>query len=199
MFDDVEVLDFAGPFEVFAVARSPTGDAAFDVVTVALEPGEVTARNGLRIVPTFTTSKLEGADILVVPGGLGTRREMARPAMLSFIRAASGSAELILSVCTGALLLGAAGLLKGQAATTHWAAIDELRALDAGAEILPEARVVDNGRLVVSAGVSAGIDAALHVVGRFLGRAQAEAAAREMQYDWTYADAGSRTVVRNRA
>lgn len=199
LFDDVEVLDFAGPFEVFGVAKSPAGDPAFEVVTVALDPGRVVARNGLRIVPTFTTSCLEGADILVIPGGLGTRREMSRPAMLSFIRTASGSADMVLSVCTGALLLGAAGLLEDQAATTHWAAMDELRALDTGAEILPDARVVDNGRLVVSAGVSAGIDAALHIVARLLGRSQADAAARAMQYDWTCADQGEPTVVKTQA
>jgi transcriptional regulator GlxA family with amidase domain len=113
--------------------------------------------------------------------------------MLSFLREADSSAELVLSVCTGALLLGAAGLLKGQAATTHWSAMNELRALSTGAEILPRARIVDNGRLVVSAGVSAGIDAALHIVCRLLGRQQAESTAREMDYDWIYGD--TRTVI----
>jgi putative intracellular protease/amidase len=106
LFDDVEVLDFAGPFEVFGVARSVGGDAAFDVVTVALDPGEVTARNGLRVVPSGTAASLSGVDILVIPGGAGTRREMRNPAMLDFVHEASGAAEIVLSVCTGALLLG---------------------------------------------------------------------------------------------
>lgn len=195
LFDEVEVLDFAGPFEVFSVARLATGSAAFDVVTVALRPGEVAARNNLRIVPGFTATCLGDADILVVPGGYGTRREMKSAAMLDFLRSASDSAELTLSVCTGSLMLGAAGLLEGRAATTHWAAMDELRALDSGAEIFPTSRIVDNGSLVVCAGVSAGIDGALYVVERLLGRTLAEAAARAMEYDWTGFDLDGRSMV----
>ena len=198
LFDEVEVLDFAGPFEVFGVARSAMGEPAFEVVTVAIESGPVIARNGLTVVPTLSSDDLQKADILVIPGGFGTRREMSRPEMMSFIRASTAASELTLSVCTGALLLGAAGLPKGMAATTHWAAMNELRALDTGAEILPEARVVDNGRLVVSAGVSAGIDAALHIVARLLGQAQAEATARAMEYDWSSADHERHVVLRPR-
>ena len=196
LFDDVEVLDFAGPFEVFGVAKTPAGEAAFEVVTVAIEPGEIIARNELRILPTFTAADFGIVDILVVPGGFGTRREMTSPEMLSFLRTASRSADLVLSVCTGALMLGAAGLLRGQAATTHWAAMGELRAIDSGAKILPDARIIDNGRLIVSAGVSAGIDAALYIVERLLGRAQADATARAMEYVWTCADTEGAIVVR---
>ncbi|MEA3053914.1 MAG: hypothetical protein QOG72_2817 [Sphingomonadales bacterium] len=196
LFDDVEVLDFAGPFEVFGVARTGAGELAFEVVTAALHPGQVIARNDLRVVPTCTAPGLEPFDILVVPGGSGTRREMVRPAMLDFIRTASGSAVLTLSVCTGALLLGAAGLLQGRSATTHWAAIGELRALDSGAQILPDARIVDNGRLILSAGVSAGIDAALYIVSRLLGPDMAEQTARYMQYEWTCREVDGRKVVR---
>ncbi|TMJ12143.1 MAG: DJ-1/PfpI family protein [Alphaproteobacteria bacterium] len=195
LFDEVEVLDFAGPFEVFAVARTALGDAAFDVMTVALEPGEVATRNGLRVVPGATTGSLEATDILVIPGGPGTRREMTNPQMLEFVGTASCSAELTLSVCTGALLLGAAGLLAGRSATTHWAAMGELEALDSGATLLPGSRVVDNGSLVVCAGVSAGIDGALHVVERLLGRPQAEATALAMEYDWTGFDRDGRPLV----
>ena len=195
LFDDVEVLDFAGPFEVFSVAQHATGEAAFDVVTLALDPGEVAARNDLRIVPSFTAVRHEPADILVVPGGYGTRREMRRAAMLDFLRSSSSSADLTLSVCTGALMLGAAGLLQGRSATTHWAAMDELRELDSGANILPGARVVDNGSLVVCAGVSAGIDGSLHVVERLLGRTRAVAAARAMQYEWTGFERDGRPIV----
>lgn len=184
LFDDVEVLDFAGPFEVFGVATAVGGEAAFEVVTVALHPGDVLARNDLRIVPTCTAAELRGADILVVPGGFGTRRQLHSGAMLDFLRTAVGHAELTLSVCTGSLLLAAAGLLRGLSATTHRDAMDELRTLDSGAEILPDSRIVDNGRLITSAGVSAGIDAALYVVSRLLGDARARATARYMQYDW---------------
>lgn len=199
LFDDVEVLDFAGPFEVFAVARSDQGDPAFDVATVALRSGPVVARHDLTILPTCTPDTLERVDLLVVPGGLGTRRELHNPAMIHFIRATSASARLTLSVCTGALLLGAAGLLDGLSATTHWAAMNELRALDCGVELHPEARIVDNGELITSAGVSAGIDAALHVVARICGQAAALETARYLQYDWPNAETAGRTVVRQKS
>jgi transcriptional regulator GlxA family with amidase domain len=195
LFNDVEVLDFAGPFEVFGVATTAGGKAAFDVVTVALQPGEVIARNGLRIIPSCTAEDLGDIDILIVPGGFGTRRELQNPAMLDFLRAASGRSELTMSVCTGSLLLSAAGLLEGLAATTHRAAMDELRALNSGAEILPHARIVDNGALITAAGISAGIDAALYVVSRLLGEVRARATAHYMQYDWRRCVDGE-TVVR---
>lgn len=195
LFDDVEVLDFAGPFEVFGVARAESGDPAFRVVTVALRPGPVVARNDLTILPTCTPDTLGDVDVLVIPGGFGTRRELTNPAMLDFIRAASASAGLTLSVCTGALLLGAAGLLAGRGATTHWAAMDELRALDCGATLHPEARLVDNGALITAAGVSAGLDAALHIVSRIYGEATARRTARYMQYDWPTAETSRQTLI----
>lgn len=197
LFDDVEVLDFAGPFEVFGVARSAAGVPAFDVMTVALEPGPVFARNSLQVVPSFGAADFRRADILVIPGGLGTRRELTNSTMLEFIRAASALADVTLSVCTGALLLGSAGILHGRGATTHWAAMTELEALNCGAALYPGARVVDNGSLVVCAGVSAGIDGALYVVERLLGRLHADATARAMEYDWSALDRGRNLVVHN--
>jgi len=183
IFDDVEVLDFAGPFEVFGVTRGASGEFAFSVETLALASGVVVARNGLQVLPGRAASEVARLDILVVPGGYGTRREMRNPAMLDAVRRLNGAAALTLSVCTGALLLGAAGLLRGQAATTHAGAMDELRALDCG-EVLPEARVVDNGRILTSAGISAGLDASLQVVERLLGETAATETARYMQYEW---------------
>jgi len=185
LFDGVEVLDFAGPFEVFGVARTACGPLAFEVFTVAFDQTEIVARNGLRILPHVTGPAMGPVDVLVVPGGFGTRREMRRAAMLDFIRRASQAADLTLSVCTGSLLLGAAGLLRGLAATTHRGALDELRALGCGVEVKADARLVDNGRIVTSAGISAGLDGALHLVGRLLGQAQANETAAYMQYDWS--------------
>jgi transcriptional regulator GlxA family with amidase domain len=199
LFDDVEVLDFAGPFEVFGVAATAAGEPAFEVVTTSLHPGEVVARNDLRLVPTCAASDLTGADILVVPGGFGTRRLLRSDTMLDFLRTASANAELTLSVCTGSLLLAAAGLLEGLSATTHSGAMDELRALNSGAKILPDSRIVDNGAVITSAGVSAGIDAALYIVSRLLGNAQAQATARYMQYDWRCCCVDGVTVVRTGA
>jgi transcriptional regulator GlxA family with amidase domain len=197
IFDEVEVLDFAGPFEVFGVARTSSGEFACEVCTVALEQREVVARNGLRIVPHRTASDLGAVDILVVPGGFGTRRELTNPAMLEFIRTTSNAAALTLSVCTGSLLLGASGLLTGRSATTHRDAMDELRTLNCGADILPDARIVDNGRIVTSAGISAGIDAALYIVARVFGQPSATETARYMQYDWNYRSVDGKSVVKS--
>ena len=196
IFDGVEVLDFAGPFEVFGVARTSYGDFACEVFTVALEQREISARNGLRIVPHLTAADVGAVDIWVVPGGFGTRRELTNPAMLEFIWTTSNAASLTLSVCTGSLLLAAAGLLVGRSATTHRGAMDELRSLNCGAYILPVARIVDNGRIVTSAGISAGVDAALYIVGRFFGQESAEETAYYMQYDWNYRSADGKLVVK---
>jgi transcriptional regulator GlxA family with amidase domain len=196
IFDGVEVLDFAGPFEVFGVARNSSGEFACEVLTVALEQREIIARNGLRIIPHRIASDLGAVDILVVPGGFGTRHELTNPAMLEFIRTASNAASLTMSVCTGSLLLGASGLLEGRSATTHRDAMDELRTLNCGADILPDARIVDNGRIVTSAGISAGIDAALYIVARLFGQAAAAGTAHYMQYDWNYRSVDGESVVR---
>jgi transcriptional regulator GlxA family with amidase domain len=192
IFDDVEVLDFAGPFEVFGVARDPQGRFCFEVFTVALSGDVVVARNGLRIEPHCAAANMGPVDVFIVPGGYGSRREMKREETLAFVRQASQSAAVTLSVCTGSLILGAAGLLRGLAATTHFGAIDELQALDCGS-VLPHARVVDNGRIVTSAGISAGIDAALHLVSRLVGSSAAVETATYMQYDWVQQTVESRS------
>ena len=196
IFDDVEVLDFAGPFEVFGVARTSSRDFACEVITVGLEKREIVARNGLRIIPHRTATDLGAVDILVVPGGFGTRRELTNPAMLDFIRTTSNAASLTLSVCTGSLLLGAIGLLDGRSATTHRDAMEELRSLNCGANILPDARIVDNGRIVTSAGISAGIDAALYILARLFGQPSAAETASYMQYDWNYRSVDGESVVK---
>jgi transcriptional regulator GlxA family with amidase domain len=185
IFDEVEVLDFAGPFEVFGVARLATGAFAFEVVTVALQPGKVLARNGLQIIPAKTATDIGPVDVFIVPGGYGTRKEMKSAAMLEFVRQKSAEAVVTLSVCTGSLILGAAGLLCRQGATTHHGAMDELRALACGI-VIPNARIVDNGRIVSCSGVSAGIDGSLFVVSRLIGEDRATETARYMEYDWHY-------------
>lgn len=185
IFDDVEVLDFAGPFEVFGVARQADGQPAFEVAVIALDAGVVHARNGLRILPHDRTGDRR-MDVLVVPGGYGVRRLLADDRTLRFLIAGHAVSETTLSVCTGSLLLGACGLLSGLAATTHSDAIDELRAVDATIDVRPNARVVDNGKIVTSAGISAGIDASLYLVARFCGDEVAAETARYMHYDWRY-------------
>jgi transcriptional regulator GlxA family with amidase domain len=183
LFDDVEVLDFAGPFEVFSVTGRRSELTPFNVYTVAEHSRPVVARNGLSINPRYAIAECPPPSIVVVPGGFGTRREMRNPVMLEWLTRVSRDAELTLSVCTGALMLGAAGLLDGLQATTHYGAMDELRAVAPSAQVRPDARIADNGRVILSAGVSAGIDMALHVVARLLGVEQARETARYMEYE----------------
>ena len=184
IFDEVEVLDFCGPFEVFSVTGRRSSLNPFHVYTVAQTHKPVLARNNLSVNPSHTLSDCPEPDILLVPGGYGTRREMNNPTLIDWISRRAENAELVLSVCTGALLLAQAGLLDGLSATTHHGAIDLLREVAPGTTVLESERIVDNGRVIVSAGISAGIDMSLYVVGRLLGEEQAEETAAYMEYDW---------------
>jgi len=183
LFDEVEVLDFAGPFEVFSVTGRRDGSNPFEVSTVA-EKSPISARNGLSINASHSLADCPRPDVLVVPGGFGTRREMLNTGLLEWIRKRASEAELILSVCTGSVLLAKAGLLDGLKATTHHLAVDLLRQAAPNSVIEPERRVIDNGRIVVAAGISAGIDASFHVVARLLGKEVALETARYIEYDW---------------
>lgn len=189
IFDDVEVLDFCGPFEVFASARpaGESGDEArlFTVLTVAAADGLVTCRGGLLVQPHATLSNHPPLHILVVPGGQGTRRERLNAPLLDWIVAQREQAELTTSVCTGAFLLAERGLLNGRRATTHWASVEWMRAQYPAITMLAETRVVDEGDIITSAGVSAGIDMALHVVARLHGETVAAQTARHMEYEYT--------------
>ena len=189
IFDEVEVLDFCGPFEVFATASSlPDGEGAserlFDVRVVAEDRRIVSARGGLRVEPHFGIDDCPPLDVLLVPGGYGTRPLMDNRRVLDWIASQNQRVETMTSVCTGAFLLGKAGVLDGLRATTHWESVSRMRSLFPTVSVLDDLRVVDEGRVVTSAGVSAGIDMALHLVGRWHGREIAEATARDMEYDW---------------
>ncbi len=192
IFDDVEVLDFCGPFEVFAMARAlESSDAEeeraplFRPLTIAERPRIVKCRGGLLVQPHHTIHDHPPLDILVVPGGQGTRRERTNRTLLAWIAAQDRQTALTTSVCTGAFLLAANGLLDGRRATTHWASIGWLREHHPAIDVRDDLLVVDEGRIVTSAGVSAGIDMALHLVGRLHGPAVAAETARRMEYDWT--------------
>jgi transcriptional regulator GlxA family with amidase domain len=180
LFDNVEVMDFAGPFEVFGVSGQREGKNLFDVYTVARESKPVMARNNLSVNPDYSFRDCPRPDILVVPGGFGTRREKHNPSVLEFIKQQTEQAERVLSVCSGALLLAKAGLLDGLHATTHRGALAELRGDAPTAIVLETARVVDNGKIVLSAG----IDAALYLVADLHGPEQASETAGYMEYDW---------------
>ena len=186
VFDEVEVLDFCGPFEVFSVTGRQKEQLPFNVYTVAEKSGPVLAHNQLSVNPRYTITDCPVPDILVVPGGWGTRREMNNAGLIDWIKTTAQKAELVLSVCTGALLLAKAGLLDGLKATTHHGALDLLREIAPETTVLDNQRVVDNGKIIVSAGVSAGIDAAFHVVARLHGPEVALETARYMEYDWRH-------------
>jgi transcriptional regulator GlxA family with amidase domain len=189
IFDDVEVLDFAGPFEVFSRARLVPGadsrrsddSAPFDVFTIARTRDVVTAIGGLKIVPDFAWSHAPLIDILVVPGGFGTRALLQDAPTIDWIREAAASASHVTSVCTGALLLAKAGLLNNRRATTHWAGLDLLASIDPTIQIERGLRVVSDV-VVTSAGVSAGIDMAFSVVESLCGRMVADETARYIEY-----------------
>ncbi|WP_366854231.1 DJ-1/PfpI family protein [Microcoleus sp. PH2017_22_RUC_O_B] len=154
----------------------------FAVSTVAENPGAVSARNGLSVNPHCTFSDCPPPDILIVPGGLGTRKLIDNSAVINWIKDCSQTAELVLSVCTGSLLLAKAGLLGGLAATTHHGALDLLRELAPNTTIIENQRFVDNGKIITSGGIAAGIDMSLYVVGKLLGTAQATQTAEHMEY-----------------
>ena len=190
-FDDVEVLDFAGPFEVFSRTRTVAGadsrrsddSAPFETFTVARTCDPVTAIGGLKVLPHFAWADAPPVDILVVPGGFGTRALLQDEATLSWIRETALRARQVTSVCTGALLLAKLGLLTGKRATTHWAGLDLLASIDPTIQIQRGRRVVHDG-IYTSAGVSAGIDMSFAVVEQICGRAVALETAHYIEYPW---------------
>ena len=191
IFDDVEVLDFAGPFEVFSRTRTVAGadsrrsddSAPFETFTVARTRDVVTAIGGLKVLPHFAWADAPPVDILVVPGGFGTRALLQDEATLSWIRETALRARQVTSVCTGALLLAKLGLLTGKRATTHWAGLDLLASIDPTIQIQRGRRVVHDG-IYTSAGVSAGIDMSFAVVEQICGRAVALETAHYIEYPW---------------
>jgi transcriptional regulator GlxA family with amidase domain len=187
LFPDVEVLDFAGPFEVFSVAarinRASYGHAPFEVTTIARKREPVRARHGLLVTPSFSFADAPSLDILIVPGGVMTE-PLADAATLEWVKRSSAQALLTASVCTGAFVLARLGLLDGRPATTHWEDIHDLRTGFPHLEILENVAFIDTGNIVTSAGISAGIEMSLHLVGRILGMDAVRATARQMEYEW---------------
>lgn len=192
IFDGVEVLDFAGPFEVFSRTRLVPGidsrrtneSAPFNVFTVARTLEPVSATGELRVLPHFDFSTAPVIDLLVIPGGFGTRPLLEDAAVREWIQATAKRARRTTSVCTGALLLARAGLLSGRRATTHWGALDLLASLDPTVMVERKLRVVEDG-IVTSAGVAAGIDMALSVVESMYGKAVADETAKYLEFPRT--------------
>ncbi len=189
VFQQVEVLDFAGPFEVFSRVRLTPGidsrrsedTAPFSVFTVARSRSSIQATGGLEVLPHHSFADAPRIDLLVVPGGFGTRALLEDRAVLDWVRQTAARSRLVTSVCTGSLLLAKAGLLEGRHATTHWGALDLLQSLGTGIAVERELRVVDDG-VITSAGVASGIDMSFQVVEKLCGRSVADETAKFIEY-----------------
>ena len=187
LFENIEVLDFCGPFEVFSVTRlneetRREEPSPFNVLLVAETREPVVTTGGMKVLPDYDLDGCPVLDVLVVPGGWGTRKEMNNERLLGWIAERSTQVETLASVCTGALMLGKAGLLDGKRATTHWRSLDWMQELFPKTTVETKLHFVEDGSLFTSAGISAGIDMALKVVQRYFGEAVARATARHMEY-----------------
>ena len=180
IWDGVEELDVVGPYEVLTAWGTHSNGSAVHVHTVAERGEEVRCAHGLRLLPDRTWSAIGEIDVLVLPGG-HAGSQVEDEGVLARVRELGRNGTLLTSVCTGSLILAAAGLLEGRPATTHWSALDSLAAY--GVDVRPEARFVDSGEVVTSAGVSAGIDMALHLVARLDSPERAKGVRHYIQYD----------------
>ena len=181
LFDGAEELDWAGPWEVLAAWSKKWPDDGVRVLTLAREAGTITCAKGLQVVPEETWETAPALDVLVYPGGGGTRQELADEAVLEWMRGVAAGG-VVASVCTGSLVLAAAGLLDGRPATTHWGSLELLPTLGRDIEVRPDDRFVDTGEVITAAGVSAGIDMA-HLVARLHSPERAREVRRYIQYD----------------
>ena len=189
VFDDVELLDLAGPYEVFTCASrvyarmKPGAELPFNVLTVGQTVAPTRARAGLGVRPDASFAKHAEIDVLVIPGGVVTA-ELGKTQVIEWIAKAAAGSELVTSVCTGAFLLAQAGLLTDKHVTTHWEDMDDLQALFPQVHVQPERRWVRDGNTVTSGGISAGIDMSLHLVETLVSRDLALRTARQMEYVW---------------
>jgi transcriptional regulator GlxA family with amidase domain len=185
VFEEVEVLDFAGPFEVFAVTEGAAKDKLFQVSLLGTATGPVRARNGLTVVPDRLYAHAGPLDVLIVPGGWGAEHlAILDTALLAWLAGAAATVPLIASVCTGAFLLAEAGLLDGRRATTHHLDFEEFEQRWPRVTLVRGAKWVDEGAVVSSGGISSGIDMALHLVARLEGLETARRTAARMEYRW---------------
>jgi transcriptional regulator GlxA family with amidase domain len=196
IFDDVEVLDFCGPFEVFSITVLEGADAeeipAFEVVLVAEELKTISTVGGMKVIPDVSLADCPPLDIVIIPGGWGTRAQMKNLELRNWVQSRATEVQILASVCTGSFVLGAAGLLEGRRATTHWELLEDLRRLCLSATVVADEHVVEDENLFTSAGISAGIDMALRIVERCVGEAAARATAKDMEYP--YPEDNSRRV-----
>ena len=189
IFDDIEVLDLGGPFEVFSVATrvkarlEPASPRPFNVFTIGETTAPIHARGGLIITPTFSFTDHPPIDLLIIPGGI-VSAELKKENVIHWIATTAAKARITASVCTGSFLLAQAGLLDNKRATTHWADIDEIKSMFPNVNVEKDVRWIDQDTLITSAGISAGIDMSLHLVSRLDSESLALATAKQMDYRW---------------
>jgi transcriptional regulator GlxA family with amidase domain len=183
LFEGAEELDYAGPWEVLAAWATQHPDDGVTVFTVAETNGQLRSAKGLRVVADHTWETAPPPDVVLVPGGVGVYPLIEDEGFLSRLSSLAEGGMLVTSVCTGALVLAAAGLLRDRPATTWWGRLDRLAELDPTIDVRTDARFVDSGEVVTAAGVSAGIDMALHLVARLHSVERAREVRRYIQYD----------------
>lgn len=188
LFNDIELLDFAGPYEVFSVTSELNDYKLFKVFTVSEGGAGIRSVNGLKATPDYSFDNHPPIDILVVPGGVGTKAEIVKKPVLDWVSRACESSRITMSVCSGARILGALGLLDGLQSVTHHEVIEHLAQIAPKTIIRPDERFIDNGKIMTSGGISAGIDLSLHVVGKLYNKAIAAKTIKYMEYgDWRHA------------
>ena len=183
MFEEMEELDAVGPWEVLGYWTKYFPEDGYEIVNFSRDGGEVTCAKGLRIATQHSYITVPDLDVLIYPGGFGTRSHLKDDAQLEWLRTQRPRVRVVASVCTGSLVLAAAGLLTNRRATTHWASLELLAELDPTIDVRPDEHYVDEDDVVTSAGVSAGIDMALHLVRRFTNDERARQVRRGIQYD----------------
>jgi len=183
IFEGVEELDFVGPWEVLGMWAGQWPEDGAKVFTMAQHEGVVECAKGMRVIPDHTWESAPPVDVLIYPGGRGTRPQVSDKEILAWLNTEAERGTLMTSVCTGSLVYAAAGLLDGRPATTHWSALDSLSELGNDIEVRPDDRYVDSGDVITASGVSAGIDMALHLVARLHSTERARDVKRAIQYD----------------
>lgn len=187
IFDEVEVLDFAGPFEVFSIATDDNATKLFNVSIIAEANRIITARNGLKVLPDYSLQDTNKIDILIIPGGFGAETvEFKNKALLEWIIETNQKTIITASVCTGAIILAETKLLDNKKATTHWMDIDRLKKDYPAIQVMTNKKYVEDGKFITSGGISAGINMSLYIIEKLFGNETAVNTAKRMEYDLTF-------------
>ena len=184
IFDEVEVLDFAGPFEVFSITTDNNEAKLFNVSIIAENNRIINARNGLKVLPDYSLQDAKEIDVLIIPGGFGAETvEFKNKVLLEWIIETNQKTIITASVCTGAIILAETKLLDNRKATTHWMDTDRLKNDYPAIQVVTNTKYVEDGKFITSGGISAGINMSLYIVGKLFGKETAVDTAKRMEYD----------------